>query len=469
MALPSSLTAFTPVAERSEATPGLFNSRLQQLQDNIATVNSGMSARIENADAYLTFVGAEAGISDTPNTTISGNNQYGNRNTGIGAQALKVNTVGINNTAVGALAMASNIGSFDGGNDNVAVGHKALFSNSPLGATSEGINNVAVGAEAMMANRNGRNNVAVGTDALSANTYGDYNVAVGHVALQNSLTTYNTAVGALALNAATTGERNTAVGGSSLFTVTTGGFNTAVGMSALFDQTTANDNVAVGYFAGRENTTGIDNTYLGSEAGRTQTSANANMTGSRNVYVGRQSGPGSTSILTNAIGVGYRAQPLASNSAVIGGTGANAVTLGVGTSVVTGATVGDDIRPRGATYRTVNSAGTGTTPLIGGDTNYLTTVSGEAQSVASNAEATICANTKAGILMVFESQYQSPAIFALLGTGNATRRISDTEAKSSTTKDNAGTTNIYYQSNAYILQNKLGVGAATYRVVLLGG
>lgn len=36
--MPASLiTAFTPIAENSEATPGLFNTRLQQLQDNIVS------------------------------------------------------------------------------------------------------------------------------------------------------------------------------------------------------------------------------------------------------------------------------------------------------------------------------------------------------------------------------------------------------------------------------------------------
>lgn len=36
----SILTQFTPIPERSEGTPGLWNARFQQLQDNIASVNS---------------------------------------------------------------------------------------------------------------------------------------------------------------------------------------------------------------------------------------------------------------------------------------------------------------------------------------------------------------------------------------------------------------------------------------------
>src|SRR5256885_41229 len=36
----STLTAFLPIPENSDGTPGLWNSRFQTLQDNIVSVNS---------------------------------------------------------------------------------------------------------------------------------------------------------------------------------------------------------------------------------------------------------------------------------------------------------------------------------------------------------------------------------------------------------------------------------------------
>lgn len=74
----ATLTGFTPIAEGSDATPGLFNSRLQALSDNIASVNSvvispvnlslstwasiGLNANSSNSD-YIRFVDTSGGKS----------------------------------------------------------------------------------------------------------------------------------------------------------------------------------------------------------------------------------------------------------------------------------------------------------------------------------------------------------------------------------------------------------------------
>lgn len=55
----STITAFTPIAELSLATPGLFNSRFQVLQDNIVSVNSGVispSVLSQTTYAVITLV-----------------------------------------------------------------------------------------------------------------------------------------------------------------------------------------------------------------------------------------------------------------------------------------------------------------------------------------------------------------------------------------------------------------------------
>ena len=91
-------------------------------------------------------------------------------------------------------------------------------------------------------------NTAVGAFALDANTTGSNNTAIG----EESLTS------------CTEGFRNTAVGSNTLSTLTTGDNNIAVGSDALNATTTAdNDNVAVGYNALTANTTGSNNTAVG--------------------------------------------------------------------------------------------------------------------------------------------------------------------------------------------------------------
>ena len=70
----------------------------------------------------------------------------------------------------------------------------------------------------------------------------------------------NTASGASALQANTTGRDNTASGVSALQFNTTGKFNTAIGASALVRNTTGESNTAVGVEALRSNADGSFNT-----------------------------------------------------------------------------------------------------------------------------------------------------------------------------------------------------------------
>jgi len=77
--------------------------------------------------------------------------------------------------------------------------------------------NTAVGASALQANTTGSANTAVGASALSANTTASNNTAVGYFALYNSNRTtdidaYNTAIGYSSGSAITTGAKNTILG-----------------------------------------------------------------------------------------------------------------------------------------------------------------------------------------------------------------------------------------------------------------
>jgi hypothetical protein len=161
--------------------------------------------------------------------------------------------------------------------------------------------NTAVGASALEANTSGANNTAVGQVALDANTTGSLNVAFGVNTLGlNTTGSENSAIGVSSLSANTTGSYNTALGRSALGSNTTANNNTAVGYQALYANTTATGNNAIGYTALYSNTTGTANTAEGVNA------LYSNTTGGSNTSVGYQSLLNATTADNNTA-VGYRA------------------------------------------------------------------------------------------------------------------------------------------------------------------
>ena len=231
----------------------------------------------------------------------------------------------VNGTANGVLyingskkQVAGSVLSFDGailGVNGISVGRGA-------GAVST---NTAVGASALAANTSGAENTAVGQNAGAANTSGNYNTAVGR----------NT----FALN--TTGSSNSAFGQAALYTNSTGSNNTAIGFQALVLSTTASNNTAVGYQAGYSNTTGGPITAIGRFA------LYGNTTGTNNTAVGYNSsasittGAGNTSLgdtalynnttASNNTAVGYQAGysgTTAGQNTLIGKSAGNAITTG---------------------------------------------------------------------------------------------------------------------------------------------
>jgi hypothetical protein len=127
--------------------------------------------------------------------------------------------------------------------------------------------NTAVGASALAANTTGADNTALGLNALASNTTGINNTASGRFALTSNTTgTGNTASGYSSLATNIAGNYNTASGGLSLYS-NTGSNNTAIGYDALNNNTTASNNTAVGYQAGYAITTGTNNVCFGAGAG----------------------------------------------------------------------------------------------------------------------------------------------------------------------------------------------------------
>ncbi len=158
--------------------------------------------------------------------------------------------------------------------------------------------NTAFGASALFANTTGSFNTATGFHTLFANSTGFGNVANGYNALaSNNTGYYNVANGSSALESNTTGIYNVANGNNALFSNTQGAYNVANGSGAMYSNTIGLYNVGNGYNALFSNTTGNFNVANGSAALVSNTTGsgnvangsyalNSNTTGSNNVAIG---------------------------------------------------------------------------------------------------------------------------------------------------------------------------------------
>ena len=312
----------------------LFNNGVGAVNPYEGTLNSafGSKALFANTTGYYnTATGSNAlknnstGVQNTANgTSALVTNTTGSANTAMGLNAMFFNTAGNNNTGLGNAALALNTN----GSNNTATGMYALSNNTT------GYSNVAIGTEALLRNTDRSNLVAVGDSALYNNGVGAVNVydgtlnsALGSKALfANTTGYYNTATGTNALRYNTTGAQNTANGTGALVNNTIGGANTAMGLNTMAQNNTGNDNTAVGNFALIGNTAGSRNTGLGGGV------LGTNSTGNNNTAIGFGADVLSNN-LSNATAIGYNAKVAASNSLVLGGTGADAVNVSIGITI----------------------------------------------------------------------------------------------------------------------------------------
>lgn len=225
----------------------------------------------------------------------------------------------LSNVIMGDSALIHNIT----GMDNTAVGNKAMFNN-----TSGGVN-VAVGRLSLYNNLAGFDNVAVGGQALFANDSGSINTSIGDWSLLNN----------------TKGNFNTAVGGSSLKTNTIGSSNTAVGLASLINTVSGSYNTGIGFDAGVSNTSGYNNTFIGAFAEATAGN------------------------LANAGAIGFNAKVGGSNCFVIGGTGADAVNVGIGViSPAEKLHVNGSLKISNGNYTGISNGSTSPVPIGGAGT-----------------------------------------------------------------------------------------------------
>lgn len=314
-------------------------------QNTTGQLNTALGTRSLTANSTGSRNTAAGYRTNASNTSGSDNSSFGYQsllanttgsfNSAFGTSSLAANTDGIYNTAMGYEAMSSNVdGSF-----STAVGYEALRAatsgsmNTAVGTrslrqTTTGGNNTAIGREAMRENTEGGSNVAVGGMALQSNVIGVENVAIGSLSLSNNIGNQNTAVGTSSQLQGTTGIQNSSVGYLSMSSRTTGSENSSLGALSLSFTSTGDRNVAIGNRALHLNQTGSRNTAVGFEAGLL--GANGNQSGNDNVYLGNNARPIDSTPISNAIAIGSNAVVSASNTMVLGGTGAYAVNVGIG-------------------------------------------------------------------------------------------------------------------------------------------
>ena len=228
-----------------------------------------------NTNSSINFLGTL----DNTDLVFKRNNVFSGKisssNTAFGVNAFSnISSTGLRSVAMGVNALKTNTS----GNDNVALGHGALESNTT------GIQNTAIGTSSLSLNTSGGYNVAIGYESLTRNTTGILNVAIGGSSLYNNLSgRNNVAIGKSSLERNITGADNTALGNYSLFNNQTGGNNVGIGKSALERNINGNYNVAIGNSSLYNNQA---SSYLIAIGYGSQTN---NLTGQRNVSLGFQS------------------------------------------------------------------------------------------------------------------------------------------------------------------------------------
>ena len=178
--------------------------------------------------------------------------------------------------------------------------------------------NTAIGYIALYNNTTGHKNTAIGARALRDNTTGSSNAAIGYSTLAaNTTGSYNQTIGHVSLYRNTTGSYNAAIGFASLYANTTGELNVGVGHYALYQNTTGYSNLAIGSRALYGNTTGHDNVAIGGHAGRLTSDDSLNQTATDSLFFGNNTKAHADGE-TNQIVLGSDAVGLGSNTVVLG-------------------------------------------------------------------------------------------------------------------------------------------------------
>ncbi|MFZ4857111.1 MAG: hypothetical protein ACOYL3_12015 [Desulfuromonadaceae bacterium] len=236
---------------------------------------------------------------------------------------------------------AAPVASISPGGDLTLTGNLLL----PVTTATGGI--IKSGADTLI-HAFGDRNFFAGIGAGNLGMSGSGNTATGYQALAANSSGYsNTAMGYRTLYRNTTAGRNTALGIGALASqsynadnVVWDSFNTAVGSDALtFNQPTSTSNgsynTAIGGRSLEYNNIGYNNVGVGYKAGLPESSGYAQTSGYNNTFIGAFSGLGTPAQVSNSTAIGYNSRVSTSNSLALGGIGADAVKVGIGTAAPT--------------------------------------------------------------------------------------------------------------------------------------
>lgn len=297
---------------------------------------------VDNAGNVTAATGGSSGDNLGNGVATSDVSLAGFKLTGTGTS---ITGVGLGVTARGGI----NIGQNTAGN-NVFIGYQTGAADN-----SFSVSNTFVGYQAGLSNVQGSRNSFSGHQSGYSELNGTDNYFAGYRSGYNNFNgSSNTYVG-------TEAGRGGAVGAAGAT-----GNNNANNVVALGYQAglvnTASNNHFEGYQAGLATATGSNNTFIGYTAGSVNTS------GSNNLALGYQAGPttGSTNLAKSGA-IGYNAKVSASNSLVLGGTGTDAVNVGIGTTAPT-----STLQVTGSVAANIRTLATGTVA----DTDYTVLVTG---------------------------------------------------------------------------------------------
>lgn len=209
----------------------------------------GAYSGIRNTDVSNTFVGSNAGFSNTNGLQkahnvaigtsvllgIEANNfSLGSRNIAIGTHALR-STGGSANIAIGVAALRGLGGTNSNNQDslNIAIGDSAMSASGGSATAYSVVNNIAIGKNAAI-QYIGTENVIIGNNAQS---FRDLNF--------NGNPIRNVGIGHSVLVANTTGANNVAVGANAASNQTTGSSNIAIGSGAEYPSGTASGQLSI--------------------------------------------------------------------------------------------------------------------------------------------------------------------------------------------------------------------------------
>jgi len=249
---------------------------------------------------YNTAYGINAldAITTGDNNTVVGSGAgggltTGHRNTLMGQGAGILLTEATHTVAIGNAAASG----YDTETNNIAIGHVALG-----GSVNGGEYNIAIGNTSLDALTSADYVTAVGNNAGSAITTGGKHVLIGHNAGSGLTTSAGSCVyigtGAGSGAGNDTERFNIGIGedtiGAAGNTINGAEYNTAVGALNLDALTTGDSNTAVGYACGSSNTSGGANNYFGEGSGSSVT------TGSNNTLIGQNAANAGTALTTGS-------------------------------------------------------------------------------------------------------------------------------------------------------------------------